>query len=166
MKNHTCCFTGHRDLTKLDFNLGDRIERAILKCLELGIYRFENGMALGFDLLAARRVLRLREFHPEIELHLVIPCRDQCKFWPSNMMLAYRDILRQANSVRYMSDVYYDGCMRDRNYQMVADSCACICYYDGRPRSGTGQTVNYAKKNGLLILNCNDTPGHQGYLGI
>ena len=159
MRNHTCCFTGHRDLSGLNLPLlGQKIERAILKCLELGIYRFENGMALGFDTIAALHVLRLREYHPEIKLDLIIPCRDQCKNWTTRQTVIYRDIIGQADSVTYLSDVYYDGCMRARNYRMVDDSCACICCYDGRGRSGTAQTVNYAKKKGLLIMNCIDNP--------
>ena len=161
MKRYTCCFTGHRDLKREELPIiGQKIERAILKCLELGIYRFENGMALGFDILAALHVLRLQEFHPEIELHLMIPCRDQCRKWTSRQELIYRDILARATSVTYLSNTYYDGCMRVRNYRMVDDSCACICCYDKtRARgSGTAQTVRYAEKSGLLILNCLPDP--------
>lgn len=154
-KRRTCCFTGHRNIPQADIPMvASRIDAAIRKCLSLGITTFENGAALGFDTVAALRVARMREFHPEIKLRLMIPCRDQCRLWSSEQLLLYKRILGFADEVIYLANSYYDGCMRERNYRMVEDSTACICYYNGTRRSGTAQTVAYAQKKGLLILNC------------
>ena len=151
-KNTTCCFTGHREIALEDMSmLVARLDNAIRKCLELGIYEFENGAAL--------RVVRMRQFHPEIKLRLMIPCRDQCRYWSSDQLQTYKRLLGYADEVIYLSDSYYNGCMKARNYRMVDDSCACICYYNGHRHSGTAQTVSYARKKGLLILNCKENGG-------
>ena len=151
----TCCFTGHRSIPDEDIPMiSRRIDAAIRKCLSLGITTFENGAALGFDTLAAMRIIRMRTYRPEIKLRLMIPCRDQCRNWNSQQLLLYKRLLGLADEVVYLANSYYDGCMRARNYRMVEDSCACICYYNGTRHSGTAQTVHYAEKKGLLILNC------------
>ena len=169
MRNHSCCFTGHRQIAAEDVDtLGQRIERAVLKCLELGIYRFYNGGAVGFDTVAAAHVLRLKQFHPEIELHMVLPCREQTAKWSSQQSRTHYNILSRATSVEYVSNAYTPTCMKERNYRMVEASCACICYYDPRhSASGTGQTVREAQRKGLLLLNCKGPiQGNRSYFDV
>jgi hypothetical protein len=52
-----------------------------------------------------------------------------------------------------VAERYYDGCMRARNYKTVDDANACICYLNGDVRSGTAQTVRYAKKKPIPVIN-------------
>ena len=58
-----CAFTGHRSLEK-DFSekkLKEEIERVI----SMGVTDFYNGMAMGFDLIAAETVLSLKKKNPK-----------------------------------------------------------------------------------------------------
>ena len=55
----SCVFTGHRELGE-DFSvrkLKKEIEKSILKGVEI----FYNGMAMGFDLISAECVLKLKK---------------------------------------------------------------------------------------------------------
>ena len=62
MKSKTCCFTGHRILSAEQSQaLAGRIERAVRLLYARGVCYFGAGGALGFDMLAAETVLRLRE---------------------------------------------------------------------------------------------------------
>jgi len=48
-----------------------------------------------------------------------------------------------------------DGCMKKRNRYMVDQSAYCICTHL-YPMSGTEQTVKYARRKGLRIINVAD----------
>ena len=51
-----------------------------------------------------------------------------------------------------MSQDYYDGCMMDRNRQLVEAAGLLLAVYSGARRSGAGATVNYARKLGREII--------------
>ena len=53
MKNQTCCFTGHRDISDPLGILKRKLKRTIVNLIDNGIIYFGNGGALGFDTLAA-----------------------------------------------------------------------------------------------------------------
>ena len=52
----------------------------------------------------------------------------------------------------YVSRNYYDGCMLDRNRRLVESAGVLLAVYHGAQRSGTGATVNYARKMGREII--------------
>ena len=155
LKNHTCCFTGHREIGGISkIKLGIHISLAIQYCLDKGIYRFLCGGARGFDTVAAVYVHHLKATHPEVELHLILPCRDQNKGWSTEDNRRYYAIMGLADSIHYVRNTYTRSCMKERNAYMVDHSTACICFYDeNQPKTGTGQTVRMAKSQGLLTLN-------------
>ena len=150
----TACFTGHRNLG-LDLNRG-RLVRCIEKAISKGCDTFVCGGALGFDTLAARTVLELKNIHPHIQLHMYLPCANQSERWSIAQKREYNRILSAADLVDRVTRPYYDGCMRERNYKMVDASDLCICYINNIERSGTAQTVRYAKRRGLIIVNVSD----------
>ena len=51
-----------------------------------------------------------------------------------------------------MSRQYYDGCMIDRNHRLVELAGLLLAVFNGARRSGTGATVNYARKMGREII--------------
>ena len=67
--------------------------------------------------------------------------------------MLYNKILKHANYVDMPERTYFDGCMKIRNYKMVDASSYVIAYYSGQFKSGTGQTVRYAERCGLEIIN-------------
>ena len=74
-KIYTVAFTGHRQMNREDVLLmPSLLEKVILKLSERGAVVFRAGGAMGFDTLAALKVLDMRERLPKLELELVLPC--------------------------------------------------------------------------------------------
>ena len=61
-----------------------------------------------------------------------------------------------ADTVEICSEHYFDGCMKLRNQRLVDLTDVCVCYYSGKQRSGTGQTVRMAERQGKVIVNLVD----------
>ena len=146
-----CCFTGHRELSGEERTLiRVRLDKILPQLVEMGYDTFAAGGALGFDTMAARAVLRLKESTP-VRLHLILPCRDQDARWPMLDRAIYADILSQADEITYAAEQYHRGCMYQRNRMLVDSSTACVCFLTRG--GGTAYTVDYAKKKGLRVFN-------------
>ena len=151
MKEETCCFTGHREIEEADApTIKERLEIAIREKIAAGYRYFGVGGALGFDTLAAKAVLSLKNEFPDIALILVLPCRDQTKFWKKDDVAVYEDILVRADKCVYTSENYFRGCMQKRNRHLVDESSACIAYLR-RESGGTAYTVKYAREAGVSV---------------
>ena len=150
----TCCFTGHRELPTgwCQRELAQRLEQAVIEQVEKGIRFFGAGGARGFDTLAAQTVLRLKKRYPDIKLILVLPCLTQTRGWPVEDVEEYERIKAQADKVVYTSQEYTKGCMFQRNRHLVDNSSVCICYLT-KDSGGTAYTVNYAKEQGIEVIN-------------
>ena len=154
-KTTSCCFTGHRFLPN-DFD-SSRLVNEIVGMIERGVDTFICGGALGFDTLAAIAVLKLKKKkHKGIKLHIYAPCQEQDAKWNSHDKRIYRGILSRADYVDMPTIPYNNQCMKIRNYKMVDNAAYLIAYYDGTFASGTGQTVRYAEKCGIEIINLYD----------
>ena len=155
LRPYTCCFTGHRDIpptdrAALEGNL-DLILRRLIR--GEGVKYFGAGGALGFDTLAARKVLSLKKEFPDVRLILVLPCGDQTSRWRPEDVGTYQAVKSRADKVVCLSERYYDGCMLSRNRHLVDSSAWCVCYQT-KNSGGTAYTVDYAHKKGLTVLNC------------
>lgn len=129
-----------------------RLEKVIEESIQTGYLYFGAGGALGFDTLAANVVIKLRSKYPDIKLILVLPCKTQTRGWKQSDIDEYKRIIKDADKVVYTSENYYSGCMHKRNRHLVNNSSLCICYLT-EDNGGTFYTVNYAKQNGLSIVN-------------
>ena len=152
-RKRTACFTGHRnipvnDRVKLDKLLDNVIEALFNK----GVVFFGCGGAYGFDMMAEYAVLRAKERHKEIKLILVLPCKEQDKYWNDESKAIYRDILSKADKIVYTSEVYTSDCMHNRNRHLVDYSGYCIAYCT-KQSGGTVYTMNYAKDSGVKVIN-------------
>ena len=132
--------------------IAKRLEKAVIEAIEQGYRYFGCGGALGFDTLAAQTVLELKNEYPQIRLILVLPCRDQTRDWKEADIAEYERIMKAADKVTYTSEQYYSGCMHKRNRHLVDCSSLCICYLTEQS-GGTAYTVNYARSQGLKIIN-------------
>ena len=149
----TCCFTGHRELPPEEqVEIASRLECVISAQYQKGIRYYGAGGALGFDALAARTVIRLRESYPDMKLILVLPCLTQTRGWRPEDVAEYERIKAQADKVVYMAQQYTPGCMHKRNRHLVDHSGVCVCYLT-KESGGTAYTVNYAKRHGVEIIN-------------
>lgn len=152
-RNETCCFTGHRKLPKEQYAEIEKVlEKRITELIEKGVRYFGAGGALGFDTMAALIVLKLKERYPQVKLILVLPCKNQTEKWQQKDIDVYEYIKSKCDKYVYTSQHYYNGCMLKRNKHLVDNSGYCICYLTNE-NSGTAFTVNYAKKNNLVIYN-------------
>ncbi len=149
----TVCFTGHRDIPRDHaFALPRVLERELLDLIERGATVFRTGGAMGFDTVAALKVLELREIYPQIELELILPCRNQTERWSDADVRTYNHVLSRADRHKYLMETYVSGCMQERNRQLVqgSDVCVAYCY---RNRGGTLYTMSYALKQGVEVIN-------------
>ena len=153
MSIKTACFTGHRHLLqhKMD-ELSQLIDQAVVEAYKHGYRQFLCGGALGFDTLAASRILIFRNKYPDMRLVLVIPCENQDLHWNKEDQILYRKIRGQADDVIVLSPEYYQGCMQTRNRYMIDHSSLCICYLFSL-RGGTAYTVRYAVFRNIEIVN-------------
>jgi len=153
MKEKTVCFTGHRKIPSESIpELSRRLKNILFRLIEEEYMYFGAGGALGFDTLAAQCVLSLRKWYPHIKLILVLPCTAQTKGWSKDDIAVYEEIKNQADKVVYTSHNYFRGCMFKRNRHLVNGSSVCIAYLT-QEKGGTAYTVNYAKEQGLTVIN-------------
>lgn len=151
--NTICCFTGHRSIPSA--HMGDLyglLDETILTLYNKGVRTFRAGGAMGFDTVAALRVLYLKSQGYDLSLSLILPCRDQTHRWPRNAVLDYNFILSRADSVSYVSDTYDRHCMLKRDRALVDGSGYCVAYLT-QNRGGTAYTVSYALKNKVTLIN-------------
>lgn len=160
-KNTTCCFTGHRP-QGLPWGFNERDERCLKMVVELervivgaiqdGYSVFISGMALGFDMICAEKVLELKKSYPHIKLIGALPCKTQDKLWKENDKKRYRDLISKLDGIRCIYDDYIGAeCMLERNRFMINNSSLVIALFNGR-NGGTKKTLDYAKEQGLKVV--------------
>lgn len=152
IRNISVCFSGHRSIPPEELDAVSReLEEAIKVLIKKGYKFYASGGALGFDTLAAKTVLKLREVYPEIKLHLVLPCLSQTRGWNEQDISVYEEIKTAADNVTYTSYEYTRGCMFKRNRCLVDMSSICICYLR-KQTGGTAYTLRYAERKNLQII--------------
>lgn len=153
-----CCFSGHRKIeSSLILPIEAKLRYEICRLIDMGVYNYLAGGAVGFDTIAALTVLSIKKgYNDNIKLHLALPCRNQHQYFSEEQKRIYNYIAENADSITYCSDAYFDGVMQMRDRFMVDNSCWCICYLDTTGESkggGTAYTVKYAQKKNLEIVN-------------
>ena len=161
INQNSCAFTGHRPKSfPWKYNETDprcvalkaTLAEQIAMLAGAGVTDYFMGGADGTDCWAAETVLVMREKQPALHLHCVLPHRGQADKWSDLAQERYRSILKRADSVDYVSHQYYDGCMIDRNHRLVESAGLLLAVFNGVRRSGTGATINYARKLGREII--------------
>ena len=153
-----CCFTGHRYLPTggTRTRLTALLESEVRAAYAAGCRRFFAGGALGFDMLAAAVVCRLRDSElSDISLHLLLPCHGQDARWSEGDRARYAEMLRLSDSYHYVSQEYSREAMSLRNRALVTAADLCIAYMTN-PASGTGGTLSMARSRGIPIRNLAD----------
>lgn len=147
------CFTGHRYLANCDIPvISKRLDDLLEQCYQHDYCDFLCGGALGFDMLAAERVIALQRRHSDVRLIMILPCGDQSNHWTGRDVVRYERLLYHADDIRVLSPSYYEGCMQVRNRHMIDRSSLCICYFR-HPKGGTASTVAYAVRANVPVLN-------------
>lgn len=166
MNECVCAITGHRPSRfkfkySEDYALCKKIKASMLEVFrklhdEKKVRRFYVGGALGVDMWAGELILRLKEQpgYGDIELVVVVPFEGHDAKWDE------RSKRRMAFLLRMCSDCVVAGkedCRESyikRNCYMVDHSDYLVAVYDNERnlRSGTMQTVRYAKKQKHSII--------------
>lgn len=155
-RNVTVCFTGHRKIPPNEIDSTRReLEKTVIELINKGYRYFGAGGALGFDTIAAQTVLKLKESFPDIDLILVLPCKNQAEHWKETDQRIYEEIKSKASKVVILYDEYNNVCLFERNRHLINNSSVCVCYLN-KSEGGTAYTVNYALSNKLQVINIAD----------
>lgn len=152
-RSQTLFFTGHRDMYRaVGSEAFSALNETVCAYIEKGYKYFIAGGALGFDTMAAECVLKLKSEGADVELILMLPCKNQDEKWSYWEQNKYKRILRAADKIIYISEEYSRECMFMRNRAMADASSACIAYCN-KEKGGTAYTVKYAINQGLAVVN-------------
>ncbi len=153
------CFSGHRP-EKLPANGNESFEgiKQLKSLIGLHIYEainegynvFYTGMARGIDMYAAAAVIDLQRQYRHIKLKCAVPYRGQIDRCKGKEAYDYGYIMNHADEVIYLQENYTRDCMRKRNQYMVDHSDKLLAVV-GSYKSGTGMTINMAKRKGIPI---------------
>lgn len=160
MNNKTCCFTGHRP-EKLPWGIHEnsykciKLKELIHQQIEYLIKMFDvthfiSGMAKGVDMYAAEIVLQLKKAYP-VTLECAVPFEEQAAKWREKDRQRYFEIAAQSDQKTILQQWFSRDCYRKRNKYMVDQSKYMLAIWDGTS-SGTGSTVDYARKKGRYIF--------------
>ena len=156
MTEKTACFTGHRNIANqqiLEVVLYFKLKSTIQKAIDDGYTHFITGMAVGFDMLAAQALIEIKKTHLEIIIECAVPCENQTRKWDDEDIREYEHLKNQCDIITVLSKKYTPDCMFERNRYMVDKSSIVIAAYNGKEKSGTAQTINYAKSKGIEVVN-------------
>lgn len=153
-RGRSVAFTGHRSLpSQSKEEIRCRVREMVYALYEKGYRYFFCGMAIGFDMLAAGEVVKLKAELEGLKLVAVIPYQGQCERWSDWAKLKYGELLRKADDMEILSDTYFNGCFLRRNDFMLSHCSSLVAFYDGSPKGGTFYTVRNARKMGIKVVN-------------
>ena len=155
----SCAFTGHRP-HRFFFRynekhpLCDKIKSALLEQARVlygrGVRRFYIGGAQGADMWAGEAVAELKKLpeYPGIILICAIPYKGHDNEWDDENHERLERLLSLCDEIKVISSPDDRNAIKKRNYYLVDNSDNIIAVYidNNRMRSGTRQTVDYAKR--------------------
>ena len=104
------CFSGHRIVPFAKQNEIMRLLRnEITKSYNEGYSCFYCGMAIGFDLLAAKATLSLKSELPQIKIIAVLPFREQNEKWNEKNKVEYEAILKKVDELLLVTIITNDA---------------------------------------------------------
>lgn len=167
MELKVCAITGHRP-TRFKWKyrenntgckrLKKRLHDQFALLYEQGVRRFYMGGALGVDMWSGEILLQMKNQleYKDMELIAVLPFEGYNEGWDVESKKRLQFLIRHsAESIVVGQKAQTPAvCYKLRNYYMVDHADCLLAVYDNDRsiRSGTGMTVNYARKKGLNII--------------
>lgn len=155
----TACFTGHRPERLPDVFLYEAyrdklkamLRENIIEAAQRGCDTFLCGMQRGLDIWAAKETIQVRDtLFPKIRLICVSPFSSEIRSRRGADKIDYNIVKGYSDGYIALNEEYHRGCFFERNRFMVDHSSLLIgAVYDYK--SGTGQTITYARSKGLEI---------------
>ncbi len=160
----TCAITGHRpqrfkfkynEHYKLCLKIKNALSAEIKNLYQQGVRTFWVGGSMGVDTWAAEIILELKrqkEFEG-IRLCVALPFPGFKNRFDAKQQTRLRDILLACDEQVILSEYESEKAFRIRNEYMVDHADVLLAVYDNDRaiRSGTGMTVNYARKKSLPV---------------
>lgn len=138
--------TGHRELDDFDENeLAYELERLT----EEGYTAFLCGMAQGFDLLALKLLVALKQ-KKKLYLEACVPFEGHENSLSRATRERYLELLSACDRKTVLFPAYCAGCYLARDRYMV-DCADLVLAHCEKETGGTAYTVNYAKKRGVPV---------------
>lgn len=160
-----CAITGHRPSRfkwKHKENhtgckrLKKRLYEQFVQLYEQGVRTFWVGGAMGVDMWAGEILLRLKEQpeYQDLELHIALPGPEHDKLWDERSKARMAFLIRHSAECVTVGEHLTPADYRKRNQYMVDRADVLLAVYDNDRsiRSGTGMTVNYARKRRAPIV--------------
>ncbi len=154
LRKRRCCFTGHRpskmNMTENEIKL--LLEKAIDDAIAEGYGTFITGIAEGTDIWAAEIILDRKSANKDIHLICALP---HAGFESRRSMAEkkrFNNIISNVDLVKMVNEHYFTGCYQIRNEWMVDRSSLVIAVWNGS-KSGTKNTVAYAKRKNIRVIN-------------
>lgn len=139
-------FTGKRDIIwdkELMIRLHQKTEELILR----GFDTFNTGLCYGSDFMFQRSLIKHKEIHTNIKIVGYVPHSNQSKLWTEENKEMYRELFLKCDKIVQVSDKPYSAeLMMQRNIKMVDESSYLLSVFDGEPKGGTWNTIQYALK--------------------
>lgn len=159
MREHVCCFTGHRPEKLLihERQIKIMLKKEIQSAIAEDFTVFITGMARGVDLWAARLVLDFRRAYPQIKLICAVPYEGFEKKWSQSWQALYHEVLEASDGVKVFYSAFTYAAFEKRNHWMVNHSARVIAVYTGQ-RGGTYNTIQYAKAQNVQVCMIPDKP--------
>lgn len=163
IKEHTCCFFGHRKIEVTD-ELVKRMEEIVEDLIvKKRIDTFLFGSKSQFDKLCLEVVTELKKKYPHIRRIYVraeFPYIDED--YAAYLLKSYDHTYYPKQMINAGKAAYVE-----RNYEMIDNSSQCVIYFDEKyipsrrknirldyqPNSGTKLAYDYAVKRGLEVVN-------------
>lgn len=109
-------------------------------------------MAMGTDIWAGEIVLERKKHNKDIRLICALPHPRFESRRSLTEKMRFNKIIKHADLVREINDHYFTGCYQARNEWMVDRSNLVIAVFNDQ-KSGTKNTVDYAKRKGVNVVN-------------
>ncbi len=143
-------FTGHRSYCGED---DAKLEECIERLYESGKRCFLSGMAMGFDLAAAEKVLKARARHADVRLVAVVPFAGQELRFAAEERRRYEQIVAAADECVVLAEQFHRGCYAVRNNFLVENASVVVAWYDCLTTGGTRYTFRRALKKEREVWN-------------
>ena len=168
-REHTCCIMGPQpeNIQAEEKDIRKWITRKIMHSCNDSYRVFLVDMDRGIGLWAAEEILRFREeWQEDIALVCVVPYRYIEQDWTEKEQRKFRELLSQADQVRYLSPRKRKTSLQDCGRWLVDHSRRAVPFRDGK-HVPTEEMIRYAEENRIFVDDTDITDlelmRHNGY---
>ena len=156
----TAAIIGHRELPECILKIEEALKQAARALIARGVICFGAGGDTGFEALASRVLLELRDAEfPQVRLIRILPFKGLDAGWTPEQRSEFEKANSMANKVVWLADEYTsDEQCHARNRLLIDQAAHLIAYCtDTAADNPTASGYRYAAKKGLNVILLNDS---------